>query len=646
MTTPGDRKRTMRAVAIAAALALLVTGFAVAARVRHLQDHARSAQIGLAQVDSALEGGLDRMGRMLQNQDEIVALHATVLTLQHDLDAMEHLARPFLAISRHMGWVPWVGGDLKAAPGLLELARQTSEMLASLLDGLVPVLERLNQEGPGLRILGPAVTEDILNGQPHLHVARSAFEQASQARLEIDETALSPRLAEMVARYDRYTPSIALALDSLELLPSLLGALGPKNYLVLAQNSDELRATGGFISGVGRLRVDRGQIIDVTFQDSYTVDNLAKSHPVAPDPLRQYMKAGMLVLRDANWWPDFPSSARMVVDLYKQDTGYPVDGVVAVDVVALELLIAVLGPIEVPGYPDPVSTGNLHAKLMQYWQAPILVAPGEATDWWSHRKDLAADLLVALLQKAMDQLSSEDLVTLAKSLATALTQHHIQVYVDDPAAEALLHRAKWDGALRAAAGDYLMVVDSNVGFNKVNPNIEQTIDYEVVLDVSGLAVSNLTLTYHHKVDRPTPACIHEPRYGDSYLDLMERCYWDYLRIYLPAGSELVSLAGSDSAPIVYSEAGCTVIGTAFLLETGQSRTVSLTYRRPIGTSQDGYTLLVQKQPGTTALPLRIGVELPSGSGAVVTKPDSIITVEGRAVWQGALAQDIEIEVEW
>ncbi len=646
MSKPSVWKQTMRKVLIGVALALLVVGFAGAARVQHFLHHLSSARIGLAQLDSVLDGGLGSMGRMLHDPDQIVAIHATALTLRDDLAAMQDLARPFLAISRHMGWAPWVGGDLKAAPDLLELARQTCEAIASLLDGLKPTLERLSQEAPGLRRLGPELTAGLLNGQAQFHSAHSAFEQASQIRLKVDEASLSPGLGEMIARFDSYAPSIAPTLDALEVLPGLLGAQEPKTYLIMAQNSDELRATGGFISGVGRVLVDRGQVLDVSFQDSYTVDNLSKPHPVAPDPLRQYMNAGILLLRDANWWPDFPSSARLVIELYTKDTGHSIDGVVAVDMTALELLLAVLGPLEVPGYPELVSTSNLDAMLKQYWQAPILLAPGESTDWWSHRKDLAADLLVALLQKAMNRLSSEELVTLAKSMVTALAQRNLQVYVDNPATEALLHRVRWDGAVRATAGDYLMVVDSNVGFNKVNPNIEQTIDYDVVLDSNGLVTSQLTLTYRHAVSRPTPACIHEPRYGDSYLDLMERCYWDYLRVYLPAGSELVSLVGSDSPPNVYGEAGCTVIGTAFLLETGQSRAIKLTYRHPSEAEQGSYTLLVQKQAGTAAPQLRVRIDLPQGSGSSAAKSDSIVTVDGRAIWQGALAQDLEIEIEW
>src|SRR5215211_16412 len=54
-------------------------------------------------------------------------------------------------------------------------------------------------------------------------------------------------------------------------LPWLLGMQGPRTYLVLVQNSHELRATGGFIAAVGRVSVDGGRLTDFDFEDSYAL---------------------------------------------------------------------------------------------------------------------------------------------------------------------------------------------------------------------------------------------------------------------------------------------------------------------------------------------------------------------------------------
>ena len=646
MTGRGTKKVVGRAILLGMGIVLLAGGFVVAARARHLQRHLRSAQIGVARLDTALTGGLDSIERMLQDPVELAAFRTTLLGLQSDLAAMESLARPLLATSQHLRWVPWVGSDLADAPHLLKLAHETTSAVLSVFDGLAPIAERLHQEERGLRSVGPELAAGLSRAQPQIEAARSAFQQASQARMAIDASSLSPKLSTMIIRFDTYAPWVIKGLNALEVLPSLLGVQTPKSYLILAQNSDELRATGGFISGVGRVQISRGQVTDISFQDSYAVDNLQKPHPQPPDPLRRYMKAGMLVLRDANWWPDFPTSARAAASLYEQDTGHRVDGVVAVDIAALELLLAVMGPVGVPGYPEPVTTENLHALLMQYWQTPLVLAPGVSTDWWLHRKDYAADLLVALLNKAMDHVSSGEILALAQPVAKALAERHILVYDDEPGTLDLLRRVGWDGGMRIAESDFVMVVDSNVGFNKVNPNIGQTIAYEVFLSDRGAPTAELTLTYDHRVRRPTPACVHEPRYGDSYADLMERCYWDYLRVYVPEGSELVALTGSDSSPDIYNEGGCTVIGTAFLLETGQSRTIRITYRPAISSDRGHYSLLVQKQPGTEAIPLRLRAWLPENTRDVSVRPGSGIVSAGQVIWQGTLSQDLEVDTVW
>jgi hypothetical protein len=74
-----------------------------------------------------------------------------------------------------------------------------------------------------------------------------------------------------------------------------------------------------------------------------------------------------------------------------------------------------------------------------------------------------------------------DPVGLARALMLALDEKHILAYMTDPQAAAFLRTRKWDGGLPdwLAASDTLMVVDSNVGFNKVDPNVERAIHYQV-----------------------------------------------------------------------------------------------------------------------------------------------------------------------
>jgi hypothetical protein len=487
----------------------------------------------------------------------------------------------------------------------------------------------------------------LVDARPSFESAQQSLAEASQARSELAAERLSSGTRELVSRFDSYRPRLEQGLSALILLPAPLGADDPQTYLLLAQNNHELRATGGFITGAGHITVDRGAITQLEFGDSYAIDDLGQPHPPAPDALRQQMGAGILLLRDANWWPDFPTSAQVAAGLYQQDQSQAVDGVVAIDLTTLRLLLEATGPVQVPGYEQPISSGNLETMIGQYWQAPQSLAPGgDDQDWWQSRKDVAADLLAALLDQLTAQATPEALGALVQGFGRALEEGHALVYVKQPALQNLLQRTGWDGAQRAFEGDYLMVVDSNVGFNKVDPNIERTIDYQVSFEPSGLAAAQLTLSYRHRIQRPGPACIREPRYGDSYAELMERCYWNYVRVYVPENSEVAEVVGADAPVQVYGENGYTVIAVSFLLETGQARRIQIQYRPNLPAVAGRYHLQIQKQAGTGAHGLRVGIRPPGHAQPVSYSPASMIWVDGSAIWQSDLRVDRMFEIQW
>lgn len=631
------------ALVIAAGAALML-GASTLQRARH---HYRSAQLSLAQLETVLAGSGTGTLDLLRDPVQLATIQAALDTLDKDLAALERLARPFLPLSARLGWLPGVGGDLEAAPHLVALARSSVDAAQSLSQGLAPLVERVHQPEAGVHQLMPQIVRTLTEARSDLESAQLSLERAREARAAVDPARLSGRTSELLGRFDRFLEPAEDGLAALRMLPQLLGSDGKRSYLLVAQNNQELRPTGGFISGVGLLQLEGGEIANLSFQDSYTVDDLDQPHPPPPAPLRRLMKAGMLLLRDANWWPDFPTSAGAMASLFRQDQGIRVDGVIAVDLTTLDLLLQAIGPVQVPGYDEPVGTDNLQAMMMSYWQAPVSSAPGkEGTDWWLHRKDFASDLLAALLLHLMQDVTPDDLANLAWSVGRALSERHLLIYVQDSQAGSSLSTMGWDGALKPYDGDYLMVVDSNVGFNKVNPNVEQTIDYRVEVDGRGQTAATLTLTYRHLVQKPMPACIHESRYGDSYRDLLERCYWDYVRVYIPAGSKVEAVLGTDGDVEIYEEAGRTVIAVFFLLETGQARRIEINYKPNVANAVSGYRLLVQKQAGTDARLIRTQVQPPAGVRLMDVTPEGWAWADEALVWQGLLERDWEVGVSW
>ena len=239
----------------------------------------------------------------------------------------------------------------------------------------------------------------------------------------------------------------------------------------------------------------------------------------------------------------FPTAARVATELYRLRYDVEIDGVLAIDQHALRLFVAALQPLRVLEYPEPLTSENVIPAIRRSW-AP---APGEGltAEWRRRHKDFMGRLLTAAVHRLQLQDGPDrvNLTSLGAAALRALEERHLFVYLPEGGAAAeALHQAGWDGALRDVPGDYLMVVDANLGFNKVNPYVTESLSYTVDLRDPAAPRANLTLIHTHTSPLTGVPCRHEARYDLSYEQMMHRCYWDYVRVYVPGGSRLLELS--------------------------------------------------------------------------------------------------------
>lgn len=393
----------------------------------------------------------------------------------------------------------------------------------------------------------------------------------------------------------------------------LLGAETPRRYLLLVQNNHELRATGGFISAFGYLVLDEGKIVDLEFVDSYALFSIQSEYPFAPAPMQQYMGIQLLVPRDANWSPDLPANVAELIRLYMQDSGRTVDGIITLDLHAVRHLVSALGSLNVEGVNTPVTAANVEDVLVRLWESPVgggETAASGSLEWRQQRKDFVS--LVAGAALARIQAGDFDPPRLLIALAAALDDRSIQMWLDQPQLQAVLAEQGWDGGLHPEANaDFLAVVDANVGYNKVDAAIQRSLDYRVTWpdgpDAGGQAV--LSLTYTHPFTSTESGCDPTPRYGNSYADMIARCYFDYVRVYAPAGSRLLDVEGIEPEDVTSAagEQGTQQFAGYFVLAPNSTKTIRWTYRLPASLTPDSYDLRIQRQAGTDPLPLRVTV---------------------------------------
>jgi hypothetical protein len=536
-----------------------------------------------------------------------------------------------------------------------------------IFEGVSPLLRVLegSVEASSEVSVGEAMAATLVDGQPHFAAAKVELDGVRQRRELMSDEGLSAKVARLVERLDKYLPLLDTSVQGLLAAPYLLGVDEPRTYLLLAQNSHELRATGGFMSGVALLRIDDGQIEELDFHDSYAVDDLTQDHPSAPEPLATYMLAEIWLLRDANWFADFPTTAQVARDLYQLDQGVTVDGVIAADLEAVRFLVAALEPLHLEEYDEEVNAANVMDLMQQYWASPS--GEGQTGDWWIHRKDFMGELLGAMMVKLETDPRSLDLSALKDFISRGFGEKHVLLYVADQTVQQLLAENGWNGALGFTSGDFSMVVDTNMGFNKVNASVESSVDYQVLIKEDSSLWSQVSVVYRNSSSGQLDQCVQEAVYQPTYREMMEGCYWNYLRVYVPEGAQLLqgpevtlpegSLRARDSGlggtalptEVGPLEAGKNVFATFFVVPPGEQREMIFRYRLPSETleregSTTAYRLVVQKQPGTLAVPLRLAVTLPSDAEVLSTSPEGSSLTNGQVLFETDLLVDREFEV--
>jgi hypothetical protein len=639
---------------------LLLLGFVKYSRLANhfgsLQAHLRSME-GLAESEFLTA----------PKREDLVTFRTDLTQIRADLLAIKAELGPVLALAPYLGWLPVVGGDLAASPDLLEMGIGVSTAGDLLFQGLEPMISLIggssetSMSANTMETLSSAVAE----GQPLFQEAHDELLRVRELRDGLDERRLSSDVTRLLARLDYHFPMLDVGIEALLVAPSLLGADEPRTYLLLAQNEQELRATGGFISSVALLRLSQGRILELDFRDSYAVDDLSRPHPAAPRPLEEYMLAQLWLLRDANWYPDFPTSAIAARDLYELDQGVLVDGVVAADLTTIQLLVGVMEPIRLEGYDEGVTAANVMELMQRYWAFPG--GDGQSEDWWAHRKDFMGDLLSAMIKRIGADISSVDLPRLAGALGRSLEEKHLVVYMVDPVISEKIGKKGWDGAIASVEGDYLMVVDSNVGFNKVNASVQTGVGYQVSITDGETISAHLTIAYNNASRASVEQCVQEAAYPATYQGMMEGCYWDYLRVYVPHGSQLLqgpqlslpegSLRARESGSggirtatdVGPAEAGKAVYKSFFVVAPRDQRGITYEYQLPATVllqsgSTTTYRLLVQKQAGTLAVPLQVEVKLPIDATILSASPGPSSGDDTKVVFSTDLRVDREFEV--
>ncbi len=587
------------------------------------------------------------------------SLPPLVGSVSGDVHSLHTGLRPLFPIFNALQALPQVGPYLGQVDPLLTYADGLAQAGEEILTGLEPLLEGADNPQGDLP-LPERLSQVMGSGQQHFLAANQSIQQAAGARSKIRPDLLPPQIEPLYTELDQKFNLLEAGGQFLIAAANLLGNDQAQNYLVLAQNRDELRATGGFISGIGLVTVQKGKILQFSLGDSYAIDDFTKSYPAPPDALKRFMLADYWVARDANWSPDFPTTAMEAQSLYTLSTGVETQGVIAFNQLAVQKVLEVIGPVQVPGTQEPVTAENVESYMRQSW-AP---APEEglSQEWWLHRKDFMQQLGNVIIEEVLKSADMTKLLCLGKAAIDLLERGQLLIYFDAASAQSALEQANLDNALHTSNADFLYLVDSNIGFNKVDSVIARSLAYQVDLSDIAHPTGKATLTYQHTGAGNAP-CVQEASYGTgTYQDLQQRCYWDYWRLYSPEGSKLLS---SDAQPVpgkellnpigwsgqvesLDGEGSTQVFAGVFVLPISKTSQVDVTYSLPAsvlraaGENNLLYSLSIDVQPGLTGLPFTLVIIPPPSVEISFTDEGWQPGASNSWVWQGVLQKPTEL----
>lgn len=371
--------------------------------------------------------------------------------------------------------VPVLGSSLATARGVAtaadDVARGVLPAALAGAEGLDPAALRRPDGSVDVALLRTATPSLLASAQ------RTADVRTALEALPVDRSVgpVAAGHAEVLDSLVQLDSVVGGAADALEIAPALLGEDRPRRFFVMVQQAAESRGTGGIIGGFAVLETSGGRLSLVARGSN--ADLRQGYVPPAPgtpeDYIRRYEPFGAFsVWQQVNYSPDLPVVARNVAARWAAQGGAPVDGVVALDATALELLLRGAGPIDLGGGrqlpPDQIER---YLSLGQY-EGVQLTAEGIAD-----RKDQLSDVA----ESAVDRLTSGggDSVELLRGLVDAVQSGHLRMASDDPALQPVLARTGLDGALPGGPQPTAQLVLANATAGKLDQFLDRSVHYEL-----------------------------------------------------------------------------------------------------------------------------------------------------------------------
>ncbi|MCK5465993.1 DUF4012 domain-containing protein, partial [Candidatus Parcubacteria bacterium] len=382
-----------------------------------------------------------------------------------------------------------INTPISTAENLAEAGENIS-LVGKNISGLMDKITRLDKDGFSLN--------SVLDFQADINNIAFNLNNAQKNIEKVNIDYIPEDLREKMEMAKSQLPAISKNFNNLSndfpVIAKILGSERPQEYLLLFQNSSEMRATGGFVGSYGILDIEDGKIKNLFIDGIFNPDGQLTEKIVPPIPIQKISDAWSM--HDANWFIDFPTSAKKVALFYEKTGGPTVDGVIAITPKVLEKMLEVTGPIEMSEYNIVIDKNNFLTETQL--QVEELYDKEE-----NKPKQILADLAPKIIDELFDTeaLSSEKkaqrYLDIINILEESFKEKHILFYHRDSEINDMIIKRGWGGQILDSNGDYLSVAHSNINGYKTDAVIDEKIIHNSEISSDGSVVDTVRIIRKH-----------------------------------------------------------------------------------------------------------------------------------------------------
>lgn len=384
----------------------------------------------------------------------------------------------------------------------------------------------------------------------------------------------------------------------------------PTTIMVLLQNDYELRANGGFIGSYAIVTMSNG-IPEFQFKDIYDPDGQLTGHVNPPLPIQEAFKQGWWKLRDADWYPDFPTSAKTIRWFMTEGKEINPDILITLNFKTVDQIVKLISPIEIPEYGVKLSPANFYQILQSHAETNFF--PGS-----TQKRDILSATGKAFIKKLQDS-PLDTKIKIAQLLFENAESKNILLNSTDQDLQSLFESYNLDGSLyfkdcgQNCLSDHLSIIETNLGANKANCCIQRNTSHKIDR-LSDQIKHTITIQYTNTshVENPNPPDF----FGGSYIN--------FIRFYIPPNAAFVEITAiptipqnialypvpygtKQSATLIQTQSlGFKEIGFFHTTRANTTSSLTLTYFLPVQ-EKEKYQLTISKQHGLTEVPTSISL---------------------------------------